>query len=69
MKNDYVIVSTMNHYIIKEKKTDQYLISFDLGAPAHRLCNLLNDGSGFNGETPAFFAKKIVRVDCRKRVS
>ena len=69
MNNDYVIVSTMNHYIIKEKKTDQYLISFDMGAPAHRLCNLLNDGSGFNGETPAFFAKKIVRVNHRKPAS
>lgn len=66
MKNDYVIVNVMNDYVIKERKTDQLLISFDQGAHAHRMCELLNDGSGFAGETPAFFAKKIVQASHRK---
>lgn len=58
MKNDYVVVSITGAYLIKERKTDQYLASYDHFALAHRTCNLLNDGSGFEGETPAFFTKK-----------
>lgn len=69
MKNDYVIVSTMGHYLIKEKKTDQYLISYDLMMPAQSMCGKLNKGSGFEGETPAFFTKKIVQVNLRKLTS
>lgn len=69
MKNDYVVVNAMNNYIIKEKKTGQHLISYDFATPANVLCNKLNSGSGFAGETPAFFAKKIVQVDIRKLVA
>ena len=66
MKNDYIIVSTMGNYLIKEKKTNQYLISYDLMNSAQALCGKLNKGSGFEGETPAFFTKKIVQVNIKK---
>ena len=60
MKKNYVIEHTSDGYMIKETKTDQYLFSYDHKMPAYALCNKLNKGSGFEGETPAFFTQKYI---------
>lgn len=69
MKNDYVVVTVADRYMVKERKTDQYLASYDHLALAHNLCALLNNGSGFEGETPTFFAKKILQITVRNSVN
>jgi hypothetical protein len=34
--------------------------------PANVLCRKLNGGSGFEGETPSFMTKNILRVDTKR---
>ena len=65
-KPNYVIENFSNHFLIKENKTDQYIVSYDHKMPANVLCRKLNGGSGFEGETPSFMTKNILRVDTKR---
>lgn len=59
----YIIDKTLCSHMIKEVSTNQYLAMCDSGEMAKDLCKKLNTGSGFDGETPAFFTKNIVRIE------
>lgn len=65
-KPNYVIENFFDSYVIKENKTDQYIVSYDHKMPANALCRKLNSGSGFEGETPSFMTKNILRVDTKR---
>lgn len=55
----YIVDASM----IKEVNTNQYLAMCDSSETAKQLCKKLNTGSGFDGNTPAFFVKNIVRIE------
>jgi len=44
-------------YKIFEIPTKQYIQHFYKSQDAKEVCNALNRGSGFDGNTPSFFAK------------
>ena len=67
MKNkpNYVLETFCKNYMIKEKKTDQYIMSCDHKMPALSMLSKLNKGSGFEGETPSFMVKNILQVNIK----
>lgn len=64
--SNYTVENFYGNYLIKENKTEQYLVSYDHRMPANALCRKLNAGSGFEGETPSFMTKNILRVNVRE---
>jgi hypothetical protein len=64
-KPNYVIENFSNHFLIKENKTDQYIISYDHKMHASSMCSKLNKGSGFEGETPAFMTNRIAQINTK----
>ena len=59
----YIIDKTLCSHMIKEVTTNQYLAACSTPDIAKQYCSLLNSGTGFNGNTPSFFTKKIVKLD------
>ena len=59
----YIVDKTLCAHMVKEVATNQYLAACTSHEVAKHVCSLLNSGSGFNGDTPAFFTKKIVKID------
>jgi hypothetical protein len=64
-KPNYVLEQYSGNYLIKEKKTDQYIMSTDHRMPALSMLSKLNKGSGFEGETPSFMVKNILQVNIK----
>jgi hypothetical protein len=59
---NYILSKVSNQHVIEEVNTKQVLIVSKNSKLAKRYCNKLNKGFGFNGETPAFFAKNILNI-------
>jgi len=58
-------IEEKNLYQIIEENELQILVLAEVRCKdyAYSLCRGLNLGKGFGGETPSFFAKKVIRKD------
>lgn len=45
-------------FLIRERTTEQVILSNISNQTAKIMCNTLNHGGGFNGNTPSFFLAK-----------
>lgn len=63
MANNYRIIEGEDKsvYYIKEVKTDQIIASFNDWGKTRKLFKHLNNGGCFDGWTPNFFLKKVVK--------
>jgi len=52
----YTVRRHGNTYKIYESRTKQYIAAYDEKNPAEHICEKLNAGCGFAGNTPSFIA-------------
>ena len=59
----YTVRRHGNTYKIYESRTKQYIAAYDEKNPAEHICEKLNAGCGFAGNTPTFITRTLPRVD------
>lgn len=62
MTQNYWIVKTDKGHVIMEVESGLMLKSFNNRSIANNICRHLNNGGGFDGLTPPFFADKKLNI-------